>query len=94
MIAFSRRHLLGALGDLALAAHGVDGDERACQFQGIEQQRHGDDLVAFPVDGFLAEHETLAGGLGGDQMQRRTAPAVRAPRGLPVDRHDVGFTVA
>ncbi|MCW2274127.1 hypothetical protein M2321_001702 [Rhodoblastus acidophilus] len=43
-----------------MAAHGVDGDERAGEFKSFKQQRNGDDLVAFLFDGFLLEREALA----------------------------------
>ena len=33
------------LGDIGLGPHGVDGDERAGQFEPFEQPRNGDDLV-------------------------------------------------
>ena len=36
--------------------------------------RNGDDLVRLLVHGLQSEHETLAGGPGGDEMQRLAAP--------------------
>ena len=67
--------------DVDLGSHGVDGDERAFEFEPFEQQRNGDDLVRLCVDGLLTEHEPLPGGPGGDEVQRLTALAacVAAP---------------
>ena len=47
-------------GDLGLAPHGVDGDQRALQFKPLDQQRDGGDLVGFDVCRFLPEDEPLA----------------------------------
>lgn len=49
---------------------------------------------ALLVDRFLAEHEALARRPGGNQMQRRAVLAMRAARGLAVDRHNVGLLLA
>jgi len=65
-------------GDLGLASPGADslplaeagGDQRTFQFETLEQQRDGSDLVGLDVRGFLTEDEALARRPGGDQVQR------------------------
>jgi hypothetical protein len=98
-IVLENEQLIGAsgadrFGDVLLAADGVDGDERAFEFEAREQKRNGDDLVALLVDRFLAEHQALARGPGRDQMQRRAAGRVRPASSLAVDRHNVGRLLA
>ena len=65
LVVFDGEEVVGAAledggGDLGLAAHGIDGDQRAFQFEALEQQRDGGDFVGFDVGGFLAEDEALA----------------------------------
>jgi hypothetical protein len=59
------------LGDVALAAHGVDGDDGPLDRQHIEKRRDGDDLVRFIRDLDLAEHQTLACRESRHHMDRR-----------------------
>ena len=59
--------------DVDLDSHGVDADERALEFELFEQERNGDNRLRLFVHGLLSEHETLAGGTGGDEMQRLAA---------------------
>lgn len=75
----------------ALALEIADGDER--DFQLFEQQRNGNDLGALLVDRSLAEHEALARGPGGNQMQRQAVLAMRR-EGPTVDHHKVGLLLA
>ncbi len=82
------------VGDLDLAAHGVDGDERAGQLEPLEQQRDGIDLVRLAVDRLLPEHQALAARPGRDEMQRMAAARPGPTRGLAVDRHDVRRALA
>jgi len=94
-VVFEREQIIGALGadrlgDFALAAHGVDGDEGALDLQPLDEQGDGDNLVAFPVDGLLAEHQALPGGPGGDEVQQCAAGRVGATRSLAVNGNDVG----
>ena len=96
-VVLEAREIVGALGanglgDVGLAAHGVDGDQRAGQFQALEQRRNGSDFVGFFRAGLLPQHEPLAARPGRDQMQRILALAsvVGAPRSLAVDGDDVG----
>jgi len=65
LVAFEGEDVIGLLvedflGDVALAAHGVDGDDGAVDRQHIEKRRDGDDLVGFVRHFDLAEHEALA----------------------------------
>ena len=81
------------LGDVRIASHGVDGDQGAFEVEALHQRRDGGDLVGFFVDRLLAQHQPAVGGEGRDQMQG-LLPAlavVAAPRGLAVDRHQVGL---
>src|SRR3954463_13104808 len=48
---------LDGVGDLGLAAHGVEGDEGSGEGQALEQQRDGGDLIRLGLGGFLPEHE-------------------------------------
>src|SRR5262249_34087949 len=62
LIAFERENVIGLLiedflGDVALAAHGVDGDDGAFDHQHVEKCRDGADLVGFVRHFDLAEHE-------------------------------------
>ena len=61
------------LGDVALAAHRVDGDDGALDRHHVEQLRDGDDLVGFLRHLDLPEHEALARREGGDHVDGRLA---------------------
>lgn len=84
------------LGDGGLRAHGVDGDQRALEFEPFQETGDGGDLVALVVDRLLAEHEALAGGPGRDGVQGGPPlrPGVAAPRGLAVDGDEIGLGLA
>ena len=95
LIALERQHVVGLLGedflgDVALAADRVDGDDGALDRQEIEQLGDGDDLVRFVRHLDLAEHEALMRGEGRDHVDRRLAvpPIGRAPQGLAIDRKE------
>src|SRR5208337_536912 len=78
------------LRDVALAAHGVDGDDRALDRQHVEQGGNGDDLVRLLVHLRLREYEALARREGRDHVNGILAAlAPRPPRGLSVDGDDV-----
>ena len=94
---FRREDVIGllvddCLGDVALAAHGVDGHHRALDGQKLEQRRNGDDLVGLVADLGLPEHHALARGEGRDDMDRRFGPLllVGAPHRLAVDGDHFG----
>jgi hypothetical protein len=75
LIAFEGEDVIGLLlddllGDVALAAHGIDGHDGALDLQHIEKRRNGDDLVRFVLDLDLAEHQTLARRECGHHMDR------------------------
>jgi hypothetical protein len=59
----------------------------------LQQERDGGDLVRLARHRLLPEHQPLAGGPGGDEVQGTAppAPGVGAARGLAVDRDDVGL---
>jgi hypothetical protein len=59
------------LGDVALAADGVGGNDGAFDHQHVEKRRNGDDLVGLVGHFDLAEHEALACREGGHHVDRR-----------------------
>ena len=75
------------LGDVALAAHRVDGHDGAFDGHHVEQLGDGDDLVGLLRHLDLAEHEPLTRREGGDHVDRRLAALLLAgaARGLAVD---------
>ena len=82
--------------DPGLAAHGVDRDQSAGQRQALQQQWDRLDLVGFPGHGLLTQHQTLAAGPSGHEVQR-LAPlgaGMAAARGLAVDGDNVGLHLA
>src|SRR5258708_3388757 len=75
LVAFEGEDVIGLLvedflGDVALAAHGVDGDDGALDRQHVEKRRDGDDLVGLVRHFDLAEHEALARREGRHHMDR------------------------
>ncbi|AKM33418.1 hypothetical protein AB870_24895 (plasmid) [Pandoraea faecigallinarum] len=72
-------------GDMALAAHGVYGDDRALEPQRIEQLRDGGNLVALLGRAHLPEHHTQAAAIGRHQMDGALAALMRATYGLAID---------
>ena len=84
-----------ALGNLGLGSHGVDSDQRALQLQPLQKRGNGVDFVGLFLDRLLTQDQALPRGPGADHVQRRAAlgAGVGAPRGLAVDRHDVGFVL-
>lgn len=55
---------------MALAAHGVDGDDRPLDHQHVEERRNSDDLVGFFRHFDLPEHEALARRKGRNHVDR------------------------
>jgi hypothetical protein len=73
LIAFQSEDIIGLLlddlaRDGALAAHRVNGDDRAFDRQEVEQLRDRDNLVGFFRHLHLPEHTTLTGGERGHHM--------------------------
>ena len=75
--------------------HGVDGDQRAADRQPVEQQRDGGDLVGLGGACLLTEHQPLAAGPGGDQVERIAIlrPVMGAAGCLAVDGDDLGAAI-
>ena len=78
LVAFQREDVIGLLvedflGDVALAAHRVDGHDGALDRHHVEQLGDGDDLVRLLRHLDLAEHEALARREGRDHVDRRLA---------------------
>ena len=89
VIAATRNDLFRNVG---LGPHGIDGDQRAGQFQPFQQKRNSDDLIGLFIDRLLTKDKALTGCPGGDQMQRLAAPAppMGPPRCLAINGNDVG----
>jgi hypothetical protein len=73
LIAFEREHVigifvLGFLGNIALAAHGIDGDDSALDGHHIEERRDGDDFVGLFRHLDLPKHKPLARSKRRDHM--------------------------
>jgi hypothetical protein len=73
------------LGDGLLAAHGIDGRQRAAQVEQFQQGGNGRDFVGFGVDGYLAQRQTLACGPRTDQMERPELGRARTTQRFAVD---------
>jgi hypothetical protein len=100
-VALERQEVVAAArqdgrGDGALRADRVDRDQGTRERQALQEPRDGGDLVRLAGDRLLPEHEALPSRPRGDQVQRRAALAagVGAPRGLAVDRDEVGRRLA
>ena len=70
------------------AAHGVEGDDAAGQFQAAQELGHGGDFVALLCGAQLAEHEPVARGPRADQMDWAAARPATAAQGLAVEGDD------
>src|SRR5215472_12452202 len=75
LIAFERENVIGFLvedflGDVALAAHGVVGDDGSFDRRYVEMYREVDDFVGFVRHFDVAEDQALAGREGGHHMDR------------------------
>ena len=97
LIAFERDDVVGflvldLLGDGALAAHRVDGDDGALDRHHVEQRRNGDDLVGLLGDRDLPQHQPLPGRESRNHVDRLLGvlPGAGAARGLAVDGDDFG----
>ena len=94
LVFLHRQHIVSPalgdlLGDLSLAAHGVDGDDAAIQVQHLQQLGNGGDLVGFLVGLHLAQGQVLLGGPGADPVDGPLLPrTVIGPSGrLAVNSH-------
>jgi hypothetical protein len=96
LIAFEGEQIFGLVGhdrfgDVGLATHGVDGDQRPFQLVGlgevIEQIRDGGDYVGFLRYAQLRECQPRRGRVGAERVQgfEPLAPIMGAPGGLAVD---------
>ena len=79
-------------GDVALAAHGVDGDDRARDRHHLQQLGDGADFVALFRHLDVAEHQTLPRREGRDHVDRRLAARllIGPAHGLAVDGDHLG----
>lgn len=97
LIALQGEHVVSLLvedfpGDVALAAHRIDGDDRPLDRQHLQQLGDGHDLVGLVRHVDLTEHQALAGGEGRDHVDGGLGAGllIGAPRGLAVDRDHLG----
>src|SRR5204863_509322 len=73
------------LRDGLLAAHRVDGDQSAVEFQQLQKRGNGRDLVGFRIDGNLPQGQVLGRGPGTHQMERAQLRRPGAAQRLAVD---------
>ena len=83
LIAFEGEDVIGPLvhdllGDVALTAHGIDGDDGALDRQHVEQLGDRHDLIGFFRHLELSEHEPLARREGRDRVDRQFRALLRA----------------
>ena len=98
LVGLHRQQVVGAavddlLGNLGLAAHGVDGDDAPAQLQQRQQLGDGGDFVGMGLGAGLAQHQVILGGPGAHQVQRGPAlpPVMASPQGLAVDGHHLSL---
>ena len=92
MMASSRQQVVAALvddlsGDLLLAAHGINADQKAFHVQCFEQFRNGGDFVALLLDALLTKDNAQIGGERTDDMGWSASPLGRAANRLAIGRH-------
>jgi hypothetical protein len=93
---FNARDVIGLLvddllRDVALAPHRIDRDDRPFDRQHRQQFGDRDDLVGLFRDFDLAEHQTLAGGEGGNHVDGGFAGALGPAHGLAIDGNHAGW---
>nr|WP_281433653.1 hypothetical protein [Methylosinus sp. H3A] len=88
--------VLDLLGDGALTAHGVDGDDGAFYGHHVQERGNGDDLVGFFRYGDLPHDEPLPGGESRDDVDRllRALLLIGAARGFAVGGDDLGWRLS
>lgn len=89
LVALDREHVVSPLlddlgGDLALAAHGIDGHEQAFDVQGFQQFQDGRDLIALARHLLVAEHQPELGRERADRIYRRRITISRTAQRLAV----------
>ena len=96
LVAFEREHVIGLgradlAGDLGLAAHRVNGDDAARQFERAQQFGNGRNLVALLLDFDLAKHQPVFACPGADHVDGFLAfgPVMAAAQRLAVDGDDL-----
>ncbi len=97
LVAFEGENVVGFLvddgpGDVALASHGVDGDDGALDRHHLQKLRDRDDFVRFLRHFHLPEDQPLARREGRDHVNRRFRSFLVAgpPRRLAVDGDHLG----
>ena len=94
LVLLHRQHVVGParydlLGDLPLAAHGVDGHDAAIQVQHLQQLWDGGDLIGLLLGLDLAQGQVILRGPGADQVYGPLVPRrIIGPSGrLAVNGH-------
>src|SRR5215470_9688226 len=77
--------LADGLGNVRLAAHGVDAHQRALQLQQPQQPGDGGDLVGLVLNGHLPQRQAAHPGPGADYVQAGLAQPAAAAQRLAVD---------
>ena len=76
---------------MASLAHGIDRDDRPFDRQHLQQLRDRNDLIGFFGHFDLTEHETLAGGEGGNHIDGSFAAVLGSAHGLAIDGDRPGW---
>ncbi len=97
LVALERQHIVATLvedllGDLPLAAHGINRHQAPSEGQLPQEFGQGGDLIGFVLDLDLSQHQAIGRGPGTHQVDGRlaAAPIVRAAKGLAVEGDDLG----
>ena len=93
LVGLEGQHVVGVgfddlAGDAFLAAHGVEGDDGAGQFERAQQCGHGGDLVALVGDLELAQDQAVSPCPGADDVAGRVPLAGGAAQGFAVEANN------
>lgn len=82
------------LGNIRLATHGINADDRPLEVQHGQQFRDGRDLIAFPIHLHLGQYHLISAAPCADQVDRPlTTDRVVAPsKGLPIDGYQLALS--
>ena len=96
LVLLHRQHVVrfgidDGLRDFRLAAHGVDGHQRARDFEDFEELGDRRDLVTLRIDDHLTQADVVGSRPGADHVNGRLAAGgvKAAAKGLAVDGHDL-----
>lgn len=97
-VAFEAKDLVAALvddllGNVGLAAHGIDGHNAALELKQSQQLGNRGDLVGFLLARLLAQHQAVAVAPGAEHVQglEPAATIPGSPRSLAIERHEIAL---